>query len=290
MRCCALTGLSRLHERSDSGVRTLEGLASRTGWLRGEGDHAGDDPRTRLDVGARRGHRPQDRLLPRPARQPSAVRPVGAPVGHAGACSTATATPAASASPPGRRRGARSSSVDSSAPALEQAQGATPGCNGFDDRAQRVRRCRRQPDAARPPAGRRDLRRHRARPAEVRAHRGACRARRARLQGHQPPGAEAAGAWRACCSRSPARAASGPSCSTRSSPAPASMPASNAAIVRRLGAAPRPPDDDRVSRGRIPQGPGVDQERDGAGTGANAGDAFGVRSTRGSNLARRVAK
>jgi 23S rRNA (cytosine1962-C5)-methyltransferase len=32
-----LTGLARLYERSDSGVRNLEGLAPRTGWLRGEG-------------------------------------------------------------------------------------------------------------------------------------------------------------------------------------------------------------------------------------------------------------
>jgi 23S rRNA (cytosine1962-C5)-methyltransferase len=31
------TGLSRLYERSDSGVRNLEGLPSTTGWLRGEG-------------------------------------------------------------------------------------------------------------------------------------------------------------------------------------------------------------------------------------------------------------
>jgi 23S rRNA (cytosine1962-C5)-methyltransferase len=31
------TGAARLYERSDSGVRALEGLPSRTGWLRGEG-------------------------------------------------------------------------------------------------------------------------------------------------------------------------------------------------------------------------------------------------------------
>ncbi len=33
----AATGLSKLYERSDSGVRGLEGLAPATGWLRGEG-------------------------------------------------------------------------------------------------------------------------------------------------------------------------------------------------------------------------------------------------------------
>jgi 23S rRNA (cytosine1962-C5)-methyltransferase len=34
----AATGASALYERSDSGVRALEGLTARTGWLRGEGD------------------------------------------------------------------------------------------------------------------------------------------------------------------------------------------------------------------------------------------------------------
>jgi len=36
----AATGLQRLYERSDSGVRALEGLSERAGWLRGEGDTA----------------------------------------------------------------------------------------------------------------------------------------------------------------------------------------------------------------------------------------------------------
>jgi len=36
----AATGLTRLYERSDSGVRTLEGLEPVTGWLRGEGETA----------------------------------------------------------------------------------------------------------------------------------------------------------------------------------------------------------------------------------------------------------
>ena len=34
---CKVTGLDRLYERSDASVRALEGLAPRTGWLRGEG-------------------------------------------------------------------------------------------------------------------------------------------------------------------------------------------------------------------------------------------------------------
>ena len=36
----AATGLSRLYERSDSGVRSLEGLPAATGWLKGEGSTA----------------------------------------------------------------------------------------------------------------------------------------------------------------------------------------------------------------------------------------------------------
>ena len=36
----AITGLSRLYERSDASVRTLEGLPSVTGWLRGDGPTA----------------------------------------------------------------------------------------------------------------------------------------------------------------------------------------------------------------------------------------------------------
>ncbi|WP_088279097.1 class I SAM-dependent rRNA methyltransferase [Ideonella sp. A 288] len=36
-RLCAITGLARLYERSDVGVRGLEGLEPRAGWLRGDG-------------------------------------------------------------------------------------------------------------------------------------------------------------------------------------------------------------------------------------------------------------
>ena len=36
----AITGLTRLYERSDASVRALEGLPERTGWLRGDGDTA----------------------------------------------------------------------------------------------------------------------------------------------------------------------------------------------------------------------------------------------------------
>ena len=39
-RLSALTGVARIYERSDSGVRALEGLPARTGWLRGDGPTA----------------------------------------------------------------------------------------------------------------------------------------------------------------------------------------------------------------------------------------------------------
>ena len=114
--------------------------------------------------------------------------------------------------------------------------------------ARQLRRCRRQRVPARTAEGRRQLRRHRARSAEVRAVRGACRARRPRLQGHQPPGAEAAGPGRPVVHVLLLRAASAPSCSTRSLPAPGSMPRWTAccsiawpapATTRRRSASPR---------------------------------------------------
>ena len=80
------TGLTRLYERSDTSARKLEGLEPVAGWLRGGGDAGGHDPRARLAPDAGRGRGPQDRLLPRPARQPApasarAVRHYGAEPG-----------------------------------------------------------------------------------------------------------------------------------------------------------------------------------------------------------------
>jgi 23S rRNA (cytosine1962-C5)-methyltransferase len=42
----AATGCSRLYERSDSGVRGLEGLELRSGWLRGDGATESPSPST----------------------------------------------------------------------------------------------------------------------------------------------------------------------------------------------------------------------------------------------------
>jgi 23S rRNA (cytosine1962-C5)-methyltransferase len=69
------TGLSRLYERSDASVRTLEGLPEATGWLRGDGpteltirEH---DWRLTLDIAT--GHKTGFYLDQRDSRQRFAV-------------------------------------------------------------------------------------------------------------------------------------------------------------------------------------------------------------------------
>ncbi len=101
------TGLTKLYERSDASVRQLEGLEPATGWLRGGASGAAGDsegPPLELtirehqlasDAQHRRG--PQDRLLPGPARQPQAFCRLHPALGLQAWCSTAFATPAASA-------------------------------------------------------------------------------------------------------------------------------------------------------------------------------------------------
>ena len=80
---------------------------------------AGAVPRARSHAGGRRGPRPEDRALPRPARQPGAG---AVDVAAARACSTCSPAPAASRSPP--RPAARRAShlVDVSGPALRTAE------------------------------------------------------------------------------------------------------------------------------------------------------------------------
>ena len=97
------------------------------------------------------------------------------------------------------------------------------------------RRVRATEDAARPE---REIRPDRARSAEVRADRGAGAEGGARLQGHQPVGAEAARARRAARHLLVLGRRVGRSCSSRSSPAPRSTPA---ATRRSSSASARPP-------------------------------------------------
>jgi 23S rRNA (cytosine1962-C5)-methyltransferase len=127
-----VTGLTRLYERSDSGVRTLEGLASRTGWLRGEGltelvirEH---DWALALDVA--HGHKTGFYLDQRDNRRCFAqwVRQLGCTRVLNCYCYTGGFSVA------GFAGGAQHVvSVDSSAPALEGAK-ANVARNGFADR------------------------------------------------------------------------------------------------------------------------------------------------------------
>jgi 23S rRNA (cytosine1962-C5)-methyltransferase len=126
----ATTGLTRLYERSDAGVRALEGLEPRTGWLRGDGDtvvrlreHA-----WQLEVDVAHGHKTGFYLDQRDNRQhfAQAVRHFGCAevlncYSYTGGFSLAALAGGAQ----------RVTSVDSSAPALAQAQRHVQ-LNGFD--------------------------------------------------------------------------------------------------------------------------------------------------------------
>jgi len=126
----AATGCTRLYERSDSGVRALEGLEPRAGWLRGEGptelsirEH---DWRLNLDVA--QGHKTGFYLDQRDNRAQFArwVRHFGLKRVLNCYCYTGGFSVAALAG------GAQQVvSVDSSAPALDKAR-ANVALNGFD--------------------------------------------------------------------------------------------------------------------------------------------------------------
>jgi 23S rRNA (cytosine1962-C5)-methyltransferase len=126
----AATGCTRLHERSDSGVRKLEGLAAVTGWLRGSGD-TGVTIREhgwRLTLDVAEGHKTGFYLDQRDNRARFAqwVRQLGARRVLNCYCYTGGFSVAALAG------GAQEVvSVDSSAPALERAR-AHVTLNGFD--------------------------------------------------------------------------------------------------------------------------------------------------------------
>jgi len=125
----AATGLARLYERSDSGVRALEGLPPVTGWLRGDGatevsitEH---DWRLTLDVHS--GHKTGFYLDQRDNRALFArwVRELGLKTVLNCYCYTGGFTVAALAGD-----AAHVTSVDSSAPALERLT-AHVAANGF---------------------------------------------------------------------------------------------------------------------------------------------------------------
>jgi 23S rRNA (cytosine1962-C5)-methyltransferase len=129
---CKATGLMRVFERSDSGVRGLEGLEARTGWQRGEGatevvigEH---DWSLALDVAE--GHKTGFYLDQRDNRRHFAswVRQLGCRRVLNCYCYTGGFSVAALAG-----GASQVLSVDSSAPALERAR-ANVARNGFADR------------------------------------------------------------------------------------------------------------------------------------------------------------
>ena len=126
----ATTGATRLYERSDVGVRQLEGLPQHAGWLRGEGDTevqiSEHGWQLRLDVA--QGHKTGFYLDQRDNRAAFArwVRQFGCQQVLNAYCYTGGFTVAALAA-----GAAHVTSVDSSAPALERVQ-ANVLLNGFD--------------------------------------------------------------------------------------------------------------------------------------------------------------
>jgi 23S rRNA (cytosine1962-C5)-methyltransferase len=130
----AATGCTRLYERSDSGVRGLEGLAPAKGWLRGADQDAGATEVTirehdwRLTVDVEQGHKTGFYLDQRDnrARFAQLVRHFGVQRVLNCYCYTGGFTIAALAG-----GAAQVTSVDSSAPALERAR-AHVTLNGFD--------------------------------------------------------------------------------------------------------------------------------------------------------------
>ena len=126
----ATTGATRLYERSDVGVRQLEGLPQHAGWLRGEGDTelqiSEHGWQLRLDVA--RGHKTGFYLDQRDNRAAFArwVRHFGCQQVLNAYCYTGGFTVAALAA-----GAAHVTSVDSSAPALERVQ-AHVQLNGFE--------------------------------------------------------------------------------------------------------------------------------------------------------------
>ena len=127
----ASTGAARLYERSDSGVRNLEGLAPRTGWLRGEGasEVVIDEHGWQLTLDVASGHKTGYYLDQRDNRALFAtlVRQLGCRrvlncYAYTGGFSVAALAGGA----------AEVTSVDSSAPALERAR-AHVRLNGFDE-------------------------------------------------------------------------------------------------------------------------------------------------------------
>ena len=130
---CAITGLTRLYERSDASARSQEGLPARTGWLRGDGATALaiTEHGWTLGLDVAQGHKTGYYLDQRDnrARLATLVRQLGCRTvlncySYTGGFSVAALAGGA----------AEVTSVDSSGPALVQARDNLRR-NGFDDGA-----------------------------------------------------------------------------------------------------------------------------------------------------------
>ncbi len=129
-RLLQATGLVRLYERSDAGVRALEGLPAQTGWLRGEGptEVAITEHEWQLTLDVASGHktgyyldqRDNRALFSRWVRRLGCGRVLNA-YGYTGGFTVAALAGGA----------AHVATVDSSAPALQRVQ-AHVARNGFD--------------------------------------------------------------------------------------------------------------------------------------------------------------
>jgi 23S rRNA (cytosine1962-C5)-methyltransferase len=132
----AATGLTRLYERSDAGVRRLEGLDARSGWLRGGGATEVEirEHGRRLTVDLAHGHKTGAYLDQRDNRARLAVwvRRLGLREVLNAYCYTGGFTVAALAG-----GAAQVTSVDSSGPALQRVQ-AHVRLNGLDEAASEV--------------------------------------------------------------------------------------------------------------------------------------------------------
>lgn len=126
----AETGLSRLYERSDASSRTLEGLAERTGWLRGEGpaDLELQEHSWKLALNIAEGHKTGFYLDQRDSRKKFAdtVRRLQLQRVLNCYCYTGGFTVAALSGGAGHV-----TSIDSSGPAIEKAA-ANVALNGFE--------------------------------------------------------------------------------------------------------------------------------------------------------------
>jgi 23S rRNA (cytosine1962-C5)-methyltransferase len=126
----AQTGLTRLYERSDASVRSLEGLPEATGWLAGSGDTAitisEHDWKLSLDVA--QGHKTGFYLDQRDSRQKFAAYTRRLQFQRVLNCYCYTGGFTVAALAGGAKH---VTSIDSSGPAIERAQ-ANVALNGFD--------------------------------------------------------------------------------------------------------------------------------------------------------------